>query len=692
MHDLLYEIGTEELPAGFVKPALAQLHDGFIKKAAELKITHGAVTVKGTPRRLVLMVSDVAARQQDIKEELLGPSVQVGVNADGSFTKAAEGFARSKGATVADLSQVATPRGTYLLLVREVAGKDSAELLGGILLELLQELSFAKSMRWGANRDSFARPIQWLLALFAGEVIALEQEGIVSSNTTMGHRFHHNYAIPVSSATEYEQLLLDHDVVVDIDRRRELVLKEISRAVAEAEHFNVAAQVAIDEDLVDLVTNLVEKPCGICGGFAEKFLELPDEVLITSMREHQKYFPVVDEKGALLPGFVAVNNTKVKDAAITQKGHERVLRARLEDALFFYKTDCTTSLNERRAQLGGIVFQAQLGTMLEKSERLVTLASSLAKKIGVVDIAQAERAAVLSKADLLSDMVGEFPSLQGVMGAAYARNDGEADAVALAIKEQYMPKRAGAALPSSDLGAIVGLADRLDTIAGCFGIGEVPTGTADPFGLRRLSLAVLNIVLERGYRLSLGAFVGEALALYGDKVDGSAAVVQQIVDFIRGRFTNDCVARGIEAGIVEAVTSVAFDDVCDAVDRVRALETVRNEQSFPLLAASFKRIRNIIKKNQTTEVDTALFADEAEQILHQAVVAVEQSIRELLERRDYVAALHEMLKLKQPIDTFFEEVMVMADDQAVRTNRLNLLTSVNQLVFQIADISKIHDA
>ncbi len=692
MHDLLYEIGTEELPAGFIKPALRQLHDGFVKKTAELKISHGTVTVKGTPRRLTLLVSDVAARQQDIREELLGPSVQVGVNADGSFTKAAEGFARSKGASASDLTQVATPKGTYLLLVRDVAGKESRDLLGPMLLELLQELSFAKSMRWGANRDSFARPIQWLLALFGSEVIALEQEGISSSNTTMGHRFHHNYSFAVSSAADYEQLLLDHDVVVDIDKRRELVLEEITRAVAEAEHFDGEARVAIDEGLVDLVTNLVEKPCGICGGFAEKFLELPDEVLITSMREHQKYFPVVDAKDALLPGFVAVNNTKVKDAAITQKGHERVLRARLEDALFFYKTDCMTSLEERRAQLDGIVFQANLGTMLEKSERLMSLATLLGEKVGTTDIAQVKRAAFLSKADLLADMVGEFPSLQGVMGAAYARNDGESDIVAVAIKEQYMPKRAGAALPSSDGGAIVGIADRLDTIAGCFGIGEIPTGTADPFGLRRLSLAVLHIILDRGYRISLAELIRKALALYGDKVAGSEITVQRILDFIQGRFTNDYVARGVEAGVVEAVTAVAFDDVCDVVDRMRALEKVREEESFPLLAASFKRIRNIIKKNQTTKIDTTLFADQAEHLLYQAVATIGESIEGLLEQRDYVAALHEMLQLKQPIDTFFDEVMVMADDQAVRTNRLNLLTSVNQLVFQIGDISKIQDA
>lgn len=690
MRDLLYEIGTEELPASFVQPALKQLHDSFIVKTKDLKIDHGAIELKGTPRRLALIVRELAEKQPDIHEELIGPSVKAGVDADGEFTKAAIGFAKSRGAEVTELSRVDTPKGEYLMLVREVKGKETVDLLKTVLYELLLELSFPKSMRWGANNHAFARPIQWLLPLYGEEIIPLEHEGITASNVTMGHRFHHNYAITISTVDAYEQTLLDHDVVVDIDQRRSLVVKEITAAVEQTQ-FSGSARVSVDENLVDLVTNLVEKPFGVCGRFEDKFLQVPDEVLITSMREHQKYFPVVGSDGNLQPGFVAVNNTEVRDTAITRKGHERVLRARLEDALFFFNSDCAGSLEDKRKRLDGIIFQAKLGTMLDKSNRLIKLAALLCEKTGSEKTEQAGRAAFLCKADLISDMVGEFPSLQGVMGSAYAKNDNEEDEVALAIKEHYMPKRAGAELPSSELGAIVGLADRIDTIAGCFGIGQVPTGTADPFGLRRLSLAVLNIINSKGYSLSLQEIMHKALALYGDKVDGSGDTVDKICTFIQGRFANDCVAKGVNSGVVEAVTAVAFDDVRNALERIDALNEIKKEDAFPVLAASFKRIRNITKDTDSAKVDTALFCENAEKELYATFVEVESEIKGLLEKCDYLAALHVMLKMKKPVDTFFDDVMVMADDDKIRQNRLNMLNGIGQIILQIADISKIQE-
>lgn len=690
MRDLLYEIGTEELPASFVKPALKQLHDGFTAKAADLKIDHGLIELKGTPRRLALIVRGLAEKQPDILEELVGPSVKAGVDGNGEFTKAAIGFARSRGAEVSELSRVDTPKGEYLMLVREAKGKETAELLKTVLYELLLELSFPKSMRWGSNNHAFARPIQWLLPLFGDEIISLEHEGIISSNSTMGHRFHCNHEITISSVDGYEQALLDHDVIADIDKRRSLVVQEITAAV-EQTTFTGSASVAVDENLVDLVTNLVEKPFGVCGKFEEKFLQVPDEVLITSMREHQKYFPVVDGEGNLQPGFVAVNNTKVKDVAITRKGHERVLRARLEDALFFFKSDCAGSLEDKRKRLDGIIFQAKLGTMLEKSDRLIKLSALLCEKTGSGKAEQAGRAAFLCKADLISDMVGEFPSLQGVMGSAYAKNDNEDDEVSLAIREHYMPKRAGAELPSSELGAIIGLADRIDTIAGCFGIGQVPTGTADPFGLRRLSLAVLNIISSRGYSISLQEIMHKALALYGDKVDGSGDTVEKICAFIQGRFANDCVAKGVDGVVVEAVTAVGFDDVCNALERIEALDEIRKEDAFPVLASSFKRIRNITKDTSSTDVDPTLFSENAEKELYATFAEVESEMQELLSKGDYPGALHAMLKMKKPVDTFFDDVMVMADDDKIRQNRLSLLSGIGKLILQIADISKIQE-
>jgi len=688
MRDLLYEIGTEEIPASFLQPALKQLQENFSRKAAEMKIQHGSIAVYGTPRRLALVVRDVAEKQEDIREELTGPSVQAGVDAEGNYTKAAIGFARARGADVSQLRRVDTEKGPYLMLVREVAGKQTITLLPTVLKDLLLELTFPKSMKWGANHHAFARPIQWLVALFGQEIVSLEHEGILAANNSRGHRFLANREFPVMDSSVYEELTRENQVIVDIAARRAMVVEEIQKAVDES-GLHQDARVAVDEDLVDLVTNLVEKPFGICGSFDEKFLQLPDEVLITSMREHQKYFPVVSSRGSLLPGFVAVNNTKVKDEDITRRGHQRVLRARLEDALFFYNSDRSTSLVEKRTRLDGIIFQARLGTMLEKSERLVKLSHILAEKIAPEKVEVAGRAALLCKADLISDMVGEFPSLQGIMGAAYAKNDNEPEEVALAIREHYMPQRAGAELPATEVGAIVALADRFDTLAGCFGIGQKVTGTADPFGLRRLSLAVLNILADGGWDLSIKEIIHKALALYGSKVDGGSATVDTVMNFIQGRFVNDCVAKGMELGVVEAVTSVEFDNVKDALDRIAALQAIRNDQAFELLASSFKRIRNIIKDNTDTEVDAALLTEEAERALYAIYGGVQEEMSELMKNKRYIESLQAMLKLKQPVDNFFDDVMVMAENQDVRRNRLNLLTAIGELILRIGDISRI---
>jgi len=690
MQDLLFEIGTEEIPASFLGPALKQLRDKFILKAADLKIGHGAVRVLGTPRRLALIVRDVADKQDDVKEELLGPSKKASFDTDGKATRAAEGFARSKGAAVSDLKVVDTPKGEYLMLVREVKGQETATLLPEVLQNLILELSFAKSMRWGSNRHPFARPIQWFVSLLGDETIAVSHEGIESSRKSWGHRFDRNSEFDIRNADSYEQQLEEMRVIVDPAKRRESVVSEIKKAVAESADLT-GGEVLIDENLVDTVTNLVETPYGICGTFNEKFLQLPPEVLITSMREHQKYFPVVDVSGALLPAFVAVNNTEVNRTEVTRKGHQRVLRARLEDALFFFNSDRKTRLDDSFDKLQGIIFQARLGSMKEKSERLVKLVRILAEQVSPASIESCCRAATLCKADLLSDMVGEFPSLQGVMGSAYALNDGEKPEVATAIAEHYMPKRAGADIPSTDIGAILGLADRFDSLVGCFGIGQVPSGTADPFGLRRISLAILHIIEEKGYKLSLKELVHKALALYGDKVDGSLDTVDSVVHFINRRFINDCISRGVDAGTVEGVVTVTFDDINDCLKRINAFTAIRKEPPFKVLAASYKRIKNIIKDNRDSDVQTALFEEDAESRLYSLFLDVQVKMNELITQRDYAEALGTMLEMKEPVDSFFDEVMVMADDEAVKQNRLNLLTAIGDLILQIGDISKMQE-
>ncbi len=688
MADLLFEIGVEELPAGFILPALEQFQQNFIRKAQELQLGFGPVKVVGTPRRLALMVQELDERQPDRREELLGPSAKAGLDGDGGFSKAAVGFARSKGAEAKDLQVVDTAKGQYLMLIREVAGVPTSELLPVLLRELLAEFSFAKSMRWGVNTHAFARPVQWLLALYGKEVVTLSLEGIVSSRSSRGHRFMAPDVVEIIDPAGYEQQLEKAHVLVDPARRRQRVLDEIAQAVAETSGL-AGAQVAVDEALVDTVTNLVECPFGVCGAFDERFLSLPEEVLITSMREHQKYFPVVDEQRRLLPFFVAVNNTRVVDIAMTRKGHERVLRARLEDALFFFGADRQRRMEDRFPELKGIIFQARLGTMLEKSERLIKLSALFAEKLAPEYIDVAQRAARLCKVDLLTNMVGEFPSLQGDMGAAYALHDGESAEVAQAIREHYLPKRAGAELPLSTPGALVGLADRLDTLVGCFGIGQQPTGTTDPFGLRRLALSLLYIIRDRRYTLSLREMIYKALALYGDKVDGSAATVDAVLAFMKGRFVNDAVAGGFDQGAVDAVTSLGFDDVNDCRKRIDALVAIRHEAAFTVLAAAFKRIRNITKDHEGGEIVAELLVEQAERNLADVYAAVQTAVQPLLSRKDYGEALAGMLVLKEPVDLFFESVMVMADDEKIRENRLNLLVAISQLFLQVADISKM---
>ncbi len=690
MSELLFEIGTEELPAGFQKPALAQLEQNFVSEANSLNLEYESVRCLGTPRRLALLVTGLADRQPDSRAELIGPSKQAGFDDEGNPSKAAIGFARSKGADVRELQVVETEKGEYLMLVQETKGLTTTELLPAMLSTLMRRFSFAKSMRWGAGSFTFARPIQWLLAIHDGVVIPFSHEGIDAGNTTRGHRFMANSDFTVAGVADYEQVLTDAFVQVDQVKRRKAVKVEIEAAVA-ASLDSSKAQIAVDEELVDTVCNLVETPYGVCGSFDEKFLQLPAEALITSMREHQKYFPVVDPDGSLLPNFVAVNNTKVKDIDLTRTGHERVLRARLEDAFFFFATDREKSLESRFEALTGIIFQAKLGTMLSKTRRVEKLATLLAEQFAPDFVGDAVRAAHLCKVDLLTEMVGEFPSLQGNMGASYALNDGESKIVSVAIQEHYLPKRAGSALPESEVGAILGLADRFDTLSGCFGIGQLPTGTKDPFGLRRIALAILHIIEIFEWNVSLSDIIYKSLSLYGEKVDGSGDTVALVLSYIRERFVNDQLSKGEDAEAVEAVTSVEFDDVIDCKQKIAALAAIRSEDAFAVLAASFKRIRNIIKENSTTEIDTALFREDAEIVLAESYRSVESAVQPLLVDAAYEQALSAMLELKDPVDTFFDSVMVMDENVAIRQNRLNLLTAISSLFLKVGDISKMQN-
>lgn len=689
MRELLFEIGAEEIPAGYIEPALASMAVRAARKLEELGLAYEGMQTFGTPRRLTLAVRALQDRQQDRRVEYIGPSKAAGMDADGRMSKAATGFARSHGLKAEDLQVVATAKGEYLMAVEDIKGEETRKLLPALLESLIRETVFPKSMRWANTSLTFARPIQWLLALYDGEVLPLAVENIPCGNTSRGHRFHAPEAFAVSGLDSYLQGLAARFVVADPAQRREQVATAVNSAVQKQVPV-AGAQAVLHEGLLATVANLVEYPYPICGRFDEKFLQLPGEALITSMREHQKYFPVVNADGGLLPHFVAVNNTNIADQALAASGHERVLRARLEDGLFFFNEDRKRPLAERCPELDGIVFQQKLGTMRDKMERISELAAHLSRQLAPQEEETVRRAAQLAKADLLTSMVGEFPSLQGIMGRVYAGFDGESEAVALAVEEHYLPLRAGGVVPSSLPGALVGLADRMDTLVGCFAIGEKPTGNKDTFGLRRQALGLINIIRRQGLSVSLRELAQMALAQYTNLNGVHEHCLEELLTFIRLRFENEQIAEGRPQEVVEAATAARFDDICDCILRIEALLEAQKEENFRILAASFKRIRNIVKDNKATEISSELFTEDAEQALFAALGESQQKSRPFLAAAQYRQALAAMLLIKEPVDRFFDQVMVMADDPQQRQNRLNLLTALMTMILEVADISRIN--
>lgn len=684
--ELLLEIGTEEIPAGYIKPALSHLQQKLTKHLESCSLPFDAITTFATPRRLTVMVTGLPQQQEDQSKEVMGPPKQAGFDKDNQPTKAAIGFAKSRGAEVADIQIVKTDKGDYLMVVQETKGEETASLLRQFIPELILSIPFPKSMRWANQSITFARPLQWILALFDGTTLAIDIEGIKATNTTRGHRFHSPQTVAVTSISHYLQCMEELHVVVDQNKRKELIRSQVLAAGASS-----GGQVVLDEELLDTITNLVEFPQALCGKFDEKFLALPKEVLTTSMKSHQKYFTVADDKGNLLPYFVAVNNTRVKDENLSREGHQRVLRARLEDGLFFFHEDQKYNLDDFVPRLNGVVFQAQLGTMAEKSSRIGALAAAIAESVDASLISDTRRAAELCKADLVSDMVGEFPSLQGVMGKQYALNGGETTGVADAIEDHYLPLRAGSPLPTSTIGAFISIADRIDTMAGCFGLGKIPTGATDPYGLRRHGLALIHLIEENGWNLSLHTLFTRAIELYGDKLDcNKDETVTSLIAFLKTRYANDMSSRGIGTEAAEAALAVGFDDITDCRKRIEALLHIAGHTSFDELAGAFKRVTNIIKDHDATDINEALLSDASEKVLYQTLTRVLETCTPHLENKEYERALTEMIDLKEPIDQFFDDVMVMAEDPGVKENRLSMLTTIARLFLQVGDISKMY--
>ena len=686
MKELLLEIGTEEIPAGFIPQALNDLEVLIRKELETNRIDFDGVKTLGTPRRIVLFVESVSEKQRDEELMKIGPSKQAAFDSKGNPTKAAVGFAKSQSVSVESLKLIQTEKGEYVCAVKEEPGRPTLELLASILPKVIFSIPFQKSMRWADVPIRFARPIHWILALFGGEVIPFEAGNIRSEDVTYGHRFMHPGAIRVNNFHSYLQRTREAFVIVDpIERKRKIEEGMIREGAP------VSGKVLKDEELLDEVNFLVEYPVAFCGSFDPKFLSLPREIVIHSMKEHQRYFPLVDDHGTLLPHFICISNIAPKDEKVVVKGNERVLKARLSDAAFFYQDDLKITLEKRVEQLKKVVFQAKLGTSFEKVMRFKQLASFICERIDPNLRETVERASLLCKADLVTGMVGEFPKLQGIVGREYARLSGEKVKVYEAIYEHYLPAFAGDRLPSGPVGDIVSIADKMDTIVGCFGVGLVPTGTADPFGLRRQALGIIRIILEQKYPLSLVELIDESGRQLGDKIDRSfSEVKKEVLDFFRVRYQNFLLDKGYSFDVVEAVISVSFDELLDAQHRIDALKVAREWEDFESIVIGFKRAMNILKGSSfKKELNPSLFSESAEMNLYQAFRKTKERIERHLNQRDYESALLEMIQMKRPIDDFFNEVMVMVEDESIRNNRLALLDVVGQLFLRIADFSKL---
>jgi glycyl-tRNA synthetase beta chain len=683
--DFLLEIGTEEIPAGYIQPALEAMATMLRKTLADQRVSHGAIETMGTPRRLTWLMRDVADRQESQTVEITGPPKQAAFDPAGKPTKAALGFARAQGVTVEELQVKQTPRGEYLVLSRHQPGAATSQLLAGLLPDLVQNIPFPKSQRWGALKVHFARPVHWIVALLGKEVVPFTFGNIQSGRTSRGHRFMAPGSFDLTDIDRYVDLLRDRFVIVEIEERKERIRQVITAAAAEK-----GGKILPDEALVDQVTQLVEYPSAVCGGFDRHYLELPQEVPITAMRQHQRYFAVVDGTGRLMPHFVTVNNTVTRNPDMVARGNERVLRARLEDARFYFVEDQKVPFEARVEQLKSVVFHSKLGTSYEKMERFKALADYMADKVAPGEKALVSRAAHLCKADLVTGTVGEFPELQGAIGRAYARRAGEKEEVAQAIYEHYLPTHAGGDLPSAMPGALVSIADKIDTLVGCFGIGQIPSGTADPFALRRQTLGIIRIILEKGLPLSLADLVDRALAgLDGKLTEPAEETRKGVLEFIRVRFENLLTGQDYPKDVVDAVLAFHLDPLVETMAKIEALNAFRGREDFGPLVVTVKRVANILREDVDVTVDPQKFANQAEKDLHRDLTASEGEMEKLLAARNYGAALQYLVRLKGPIDRFFDEVLVLDKDMTIRRNRLALLSRVAGLFRNVADFSKL---
>lgn len=687
--DLLVEIGTEELPPKALKGLSEAFASGIVEGLKSADLNHGAVRIYAAPRRLAVLVKGLDENQADKIVERRGPALNAAFDDEGNPSKAAEGFARSCGVAMDDLERSETDKGAWLVFRAKMPGQPTAKLIPDVVRAALDKLPIPKRMRWGNLDAEFVRPVHWVVLLFGDEIVEAEILSVKAGRETRGHRFHHPHTLYIGEPEAYAPLLeTEGHVVADFAVRREAVRAQVLEAGA-----MLGGKAVIDEDLLDEVTSMVEWPRAIAGDFEKRFLDVPSEALISTMKSNQKYFHMVDAKGKLMPHFITVANIDSRDADMVRAGNERVVRPRLSDAEFFWTQDRKHRLDSHLERLKTVTFQNKLGTLHDKSARVARLARSIAQAMGA-NPEWAERAAWLSKCDLMTGMVGEFPELQGIMGRYYALHDREPEEVALAQDEQYMPRFAGDELPATPTGQALAIADRLDTVTGIFGIGQAPTGGKDPFALRRAALGLLRIVIERQLPLDLHALLEEAKVALGDKVEAKG-VTEQVFDFMMDRLRAYYHDTGVAPDVFEAVLEQHPTQPHDFDRRVRAVTAFRKLPEAESLAAANKRISNILRQAQekhvavSDEVNANALVEPAEKALAEQVAALAREVIPLFDQRDYETALCKLAGLRAAVDRFFDDVMVMVEDSALRDNRLALLNSMRNLFLRVADLSRL---
>ena len=681
--NFLVEIGTEELPPKALKTLATSFADNVEAELNQAGLTFDKIEWFAAPRRLAVKVLNLATQQPSKEIEKRGPAVSAAFDAEGKPTKAAEGWARGCGITVEQAERIATDKGEWLVHRAKIEGQPTKNLLNDIVANALAKLPIPKPMRWADKTVQFIRPVHTVTMLLGGELIEGEILGVASARTIRGHRFLGEKEFEIQHADQYPQLLREKgSVVADFNERKaEILAKSQAKATA------LGGVADIEESLLEEVTSLVEYPNVLAAKFEERFLAVPAEALVYTMKGDQKYFPIYDKNGKLLPHFIFVSNINPEDPTAIIEGNEKVVRPRLTDAEFFFKTDLKQKLVDRLPRLETVLFQQQLGTLKDKTDRIEQLAGEIAKQIGA-DEAKAKRAGLLSKCDLMTNMVFEFTDTQGVMGMHYARHDGEDEEVAVALNEQYMPRFAGDELPKSLVASAVALADKFDTLTGIFGIGQAPKGSADPFALRRAALGALRIIVEKNLPLDLEDLVKKSVALFGDKLTNQN-VVADVVDFMLGRFRAWYQDEGIAVDVIQAVLARRPTRPADFDARVRAVSHFRTLDSAEALAAANKRVSNILAKADAAigEINLTACIEPAEKALAEEVLALRTEVQPLIAQGDYTAVLDKLANLRAPVDNFFDNVMVNAEDPALRQNRLAILNTLQDLFLQVADIS-----